>query len=244
MHSVSDKRRSANATRPSLNALADSENQFVILGNRLSIDFANTTTASDRLGGNLQTWDDLVDFLFATRLVDRNRSVSLKQLGRDSPGETHELVRVAHQLRDSLRSTFEAMALRARINPSWVHPINQILQLTDGHDELQELIPADRAAGRWALQFVAREQRLEWLLAAIARSAAEIISEGPDAPVRICANPQCGLFFYDTSRTAKRRWCSMAVCGNRHKVAGHARRFAAAADGKRRERPANRRGKT
>jgi len=245
MRSVSDKRRSANATRASLTAPEDPEKQFVILGNRLSIDFANTTSTSARLGGNLQTWDDLVDFLFATRLVDRNRSMSLKQLGRDSSGETQELVRVALQLRDSLRSTFEAMAMRARINPSWVHPINQILQLTDGHDELQELIPADRAAGRWALQFVAREQRLEWLLAAIARSAAEIISEGPDAPVRICANPQCGLFFYDTSRTGKRRWCSMAVCGNRHKVAGHAKRLAtAAADGKRRDRPANRRGKT
>ncbi len=245
MRSVSDKRRPANTARASLTALADSEEQFVILGNRLSIDFANTTSASDHPGGNLRAWDDLVDFLFATRLVDRNRSMSLKQLGRDSPGETQELVRVALQLRDSLRSTFEAMAMRARINPSWVHPINQILQLTDGHDELQELTPADQAAGRWALQFVAREQRLEWLLAAIARSAAEIISEGPDAPVRMCANPQCGLFFYDTSRTGKRRWCSMAVCGNRHKVAGHAKRLAtAAADGKRRDRPANRRGKT
>jgi len=244
MRAVRDKDRTANATRPSLNELADSEKQFVILGNRLSIDFANTSSASDPLGGNLQTWDDLVDFLFATRLVDTNRSMSLKQLGRDSPGETHEVVRVALQLRDSLRSAFEAMTMRARISPSWVHPINQILQLTDGHEELQELTPTERAAGRWALQFVAREQRLEWLLAAIARSAAEIISEGPDAPVRMCANPQCGLFFYDTSRTGKRRWCSMAVCGNRHKVAGHARRLAADADGKRRGRPANRRGKT
>src|SRR5712691_5896553 len=91
MRSVSDKRRPANTARASLTALADSEEQFVILGNRLSIDFANTTSASDRLGGNLRTWDDLVDFLFATRLVDRNRSMSLKQLGRDSPGKRRNL---------------------------------------------------------------------------------------------------------------------------------------------------------
>jgi len=81
MRSVSDKRRPANTARASLTALADSEKQFVILGNSLSIDFANTTSASDRLGGTLRTWDYLVDFLFATRLVDRNRSMSLKQLG-------------------------------------------------------------------------------------------------------------------------------------------------------------------
>src|SRR5713226_2766296 len=103
MRGFSDKDRPANATRPSLTALANSEKQFIILGNRLSIDFANTTSASDHLGGNLQTWDDLVDFLFATRLVDRNRSMSLKQLGRDSPGETQELVRVAQIGRASCR---------------------------------------------------------------------------------------------------------------------------------------------
>src|SRR5713226_24569 len=106
MRGFSDKDRPANAVRASLTALADSEKQFVILGNRLSIDFANTTSASDHLGGNLQAWDDLVDFLFATRLIDKNRSMSLKQLGGDSSGETQELVRVALQLRDSLRSTF------------------------------------------------------------------------------------------------------------------------------------------
>jgi predicted RNA-binding Zn ribbon-like protein len=69
-----------------------------------------------------------------------------------------------------------------------------------------------------------RERRLEWLLAAIARSAAELIAEGLAAPIRKCGNPVCPLYFYDASRTGRRRWCSMAVCGNRHKVAEHARR--------------------
>jgi predicted RNA-binding Zn ribbon-like protein len=64
-------------------------------------------------------------------------------------------------------------------------------------------------------------------LAAIARSAAELIVEGPNAPVRLCANPACRLFFYDDSRTHRRRWCSMAVCGNRHKVASFLRRHTA-----------------
>jgi predicted RNA-binding Zn ribbon-like protein len=76
----------------------------------------------------------------------------------------------------------------------------------------------------WKLEFVARESCLDWLLAAIARSAAEMIVEGAQARVRICANPVCGLFFSDHSRTHRRRWCSMAVCGNRNKVASFARR--------------------
>jgi predicted RNA-binding Zn ribbon-like protein len=63
-------------------------------------------------------------------------------------------------------------------------------------------------------------------LAAVARSGAEIFAESSRANLRLCANPRCGLLFYDTSRTHRRRWCSMAVCGNRSKVAAFARKHA------------------
>lgn len=39
--------------------------------------------------------------------------------------------------------------------------------------------------------------------------------------VRICGRPGCVLLFFDTSRNRGRRWCDMAVCGNRMKVAAH-----------------------
>jgi predicted RNA-binding Zn ribbon-like protein len=100
-------------------------------------------------------------------------------------------------------------------------PVNQILRITEGHDEL--ITDGDS----WRMEFQAREGGLDWLLAAIARSAAEIIVEGPRARLRTCANPVCGLFFSDDSRTRRRRWCSMAICGNRHKVASFARRHTA-----------------
>ena len=74
------------------------------------------------------------------------------------------------------------------------------------------------------MEFIAREGGLDWLLAAVARSAAEIVAEGARARLRVCANGDCGLFFYDESRTHRRRWCSMAVCGNRSKVAAFARK--------------------
>jgi predicted RNA-binding Zn ribbon-like protein len=102
-----------------------------------------------------------------------------------------------------------------------IEPINEVLQITEGHDELVH------ENARWRLEFVAREDSMEWLLAAVARSAAEIIVEGLAAPLRVCSNSGCGLFFYDTSRTHRRRWCSMARCGNRHKVATFSRRHSA-----------------
>jgi predicted RNA-binding Zn ribbon-like protein len=110
------------------------------------------------------------------------------------------------------------MVRKERIAREWVEPMNAILRITEGHDEL---LQQDQC---WRIEYVAREDGLDWLLAAIARSAAEIVVEGPKAPIRLCANPRCGLFFYDASRTHRRRWCSMAACGNRSKVAAFARK--------------------
>jgi hypothetical protein len=45
---------------------------------------------------------------------------------------------------------------------------------------------------------------------------------------RLCANPGCGTVFYDRSKNHSARWCSMQVCGNRHKVRAFRERHAAA----------------
>lgn len=37
--------------------------------------------------------------------------------------------------------------------------------------------------------------------------------------IRNCEHHECRLYFVDTSRSGKRRWCSMELCGNRQKAA-------------------------
>jgi len=131
-------------------------------------------------------------------------------------------LRKAQRLGSALRMAFDALLHRQRMLREWIEPVNEILRITEGHDEL---VFTDHDL---EIEFVAREGGLEWLLAAVARSGAEIIAEGTRARLRLCANPHCGLFFYDTSRTHRRRWCSMTLCGNRSKVAAFARRHASA----------------
>ena len=61
-------------------------------------------------------------------------------------------------------------------------------------------------------------------LGTIARDAASLIG-GPDAAsIRCCQEPRCAMLFVDRSRGRRRRWCSMAECGNRAKVAAHRQR--------------------
>ena len=188
-----------------------------LLGGRLAIDFANAPGVPGNPSEEF-SWEQLVLFLETAGVVSRERGLSLLALSQNDPQEAEEILSRAIRLRDGLRRAFRALVSKERVAPEWVKPINQVLQITEGHDELV----AD-AAG-WKLEFIAREGGSDWLLAAIARSAAEILTEGVGARLQVCGNPACGLFFCDRSRTKRRRWCSMAICGNRHKVASFARR--------------------
>ncbi|MEU6760251.1 CGNR zinc finger domain-containing protein [Streptomyces sp. NPDC046685] len=53
-----------------------------------------------------------------------------------------------------------------------------------------------------------------------ARNYLELLESGPDR-IRKCASATCLLHFHDVSRNGTRRWCSMAVCGNRAKASRH-----------------------
>jgi len=53
-------------------------------------------------------------------------------------------------------------------------------------------------------------------LLAVAGAAADLLTAHPPVPVAACPGEGCGWLFSDPRR--RRRWCSMAVCGNRSKA--------------------------
>ncbi len=65
---------------------------------------------------------------------------------------------------------------------------------------------------------------IEGALARLTESIAREVSQGHPERLRICANDECRWLFNDTSRTGRRKWCDMATCGNRAKVARHRER--------------------
>lgn len=68
---------------------------------------------------------------------------------------------------------------------------------------------------------------VQWL-APLAEAAAQLLVEGDFGLVRQCEHDDCTLWFYDRTKSHRRRWCSMSVCGNRHKVSAFRQRSAAA----------------
>jgi predicted RNA-binding Zn ribbon-like protein len=79
------------------------------------------------------------------------------------------------------------------------------------------LRPAGQAIG-WE---IGSQTGLTAPLLAAAWSAGELLTSPDRSLVRACPGPGCGWLFLD--RSGRRRWCTMATCGNREK----ARRFAA-----------------
>lgn len=55
---------------------------------------------------------------------------------------------------------------------------------------------------------------------------ARMAADGSWHRLRMCAATDCRWVFYDTSRNARGRWCSMQVCGNRDKTRRYRERHA------------------
>lgn len=90
------------------------------------------------------------------------------------------------------------------------------------------------ASGPAAAPQLDAEGALAWqgsaagLLAEVAREAVLLFGGAQAAHIRQCEADGCAILFLDTSRSRDRRWCSMAACGNKAKVAEFRRRKASA----------------
>ncbi len=54
----------------------------------------------------------------------------------------------------------------------------------------------------------------------VLQSLVETLAKYPSERIRKCEHESCILHYVDTSKSGKRRWCSMKLCGNRQKSAG------------------------
>ena len=73
--------------------------------------------------------------------------------------------------------------------------------------------------GRLLLTHTASGETTKALLGPVAEAVAQLLVEGNFELVKQCEHPDCILWFYDRTKAHKRRWCSMALCGNRYKAA-------------------------
>lgn len=71
---------------------------------------------------------------------------------------------------------------------------------------------------------VAGASGIDGALGALLAIVAHAVHDGSWVRLKACAAPTCRWAFYDSSRSHRRAWCSMEVCGNRNKVRAYRRR--------------------
>ena len=77
---------------------------------------------------------------------------------------------------------------------------------------------------RGRLRLAPADRGVNGALAEILSRVFEAQTSGEWRRLKTCPGPHCGWLFYDASRNASSRWCSMSICGNRTKTAAYRRR--------------------
>lgn len=117
-------------------------------------------------------------------------------------------------LREALRTGFKAILRREPVPDAVIAAVNTTLQ---GLSLRLTVTRSDSASG---LALSQRETVLgNPLDVAAAKDFARFVGGAEPERMRHCANPSCTMVFHDHGKNNRRRWCSMAACGNRDKVA-------------------------
>ncbi len=115
-------------------------------------------------------------------------------------------------------------------------PLNQLLARDEAYRQIEMSAPGDRGGnGGKGLQALRWQAKRHWnsprsLLLPIAEAMGDLVCKKDFTFVRKCEGATCTLWFLDVSKGHTRRWCSMAVCGNRAKAAAHRARVRSSAD--------------
>lgn len=125
--------------------------------------------------------------------------------------EPGALLAAALALREVIRGLLEQRKAGVQGDPA---ALNGFLRKAVSHPQLQWPAPGELHLARSR-----KQQTPEQFLSPIAEAAATLLVHGDFELIRTCEHPECVLWFYDRTKAHKRRWCSMALCGNRHKVA-------------------------
>jgi predicted RNA-binding Zn ribbon-like protein len=171
------------------------------IGDHPALDFLNTTVMENGvLTDRLQSDSDVLHWLSAMGF-DSPRSIAFM------PGT---LLKTARTVREALRSAVERTKAGEPLNLRYWNallaksPSRLAVTLHDGHTGVER---------RWS------SDTPEQVLGPLLESGMDLLISGDFNLIRHCEDHSCVLWFYDRTKSHRRRWCSMSACGNRNKVA-------------------------
>ena len=171
------------------------------IGNDLALDFINSA-----FGVGDDSWDCLAD--------DAGALAWIKAAGLLAPDFDAPVARLATVARSLRTAAGRLIDLNKPRDPHDFEVVNRILETgrpvrTLAQGEGDNIVLLERR----------RDDSAASLLEPVATALVQLLAQGDVAQVRQCEAHDCTLRFLDVTKSGRRRWCSMAVCGNRMKVA-------------------------
>ena len=190
--------------------------RFQFVAGHLALDFVNTVGFRgdpERREDHLQRAEDVRRWADQAQLPDQAAIDSGPRVGPAA-------LRHIRTVREQLFAVFHAIASGNPIPADVLARVGNAL-----HDcRAKRRLSVDGAEVRWAWRASARFT--DRLLYPVLTAGTELLTSDARGLVRQCEDADCGWLFLDRSNARKRRWCSMADCGNRNKVRNFYRREA------------------
>ncbi len=172
---------------------------FFFVGESLALDLVNTEVV---IRGKPRDLLDLSDGYAAWWENARlHHPKATWGIGLPSGPNDPVLLKAAKDLRSALRKIFEAVADSRHVDPADLAVLNRVL--ATGY----EMVEPAETGGLQAIQ-KSRTAGPQAVLLPVAQSARDLLVERDPARLHRCGNDRCVLLFYDTTKSATRRWCS------------------------------------
>ena len=178
-----------------------------------ALDFCNTLAGwnGEPRHEYLESFDHLVAWTRDRGLADETSAAELRQAAERNPAAARRALERARSLRRSLYAACTDPADDA----SW-EAVGREARAAAVHAVLHRDGPPGQ---RWS---IAAEAGLVRPVLEIAREAGALLATIDLRQVKACPGTGCGWLFLDPR--GRRRWCTMAVCGNRAKARRHVQR--------------------
>lgn len=198
----------------------------MFIADALGLDFLNSVaTPVDTPVDWIEDGEGLLAWLEQAGLVPADALEGLR--AQSMPGE---LDNVAAQAR-SLREWFRGFVVEHKgrpLTPADLRELEPLNRLLERDERFWRIEPRhSEAIGGLELRVMRRWRSPDALLLPIGEALARFVCDEDFSNVKACEGPACTLMFADHTRGRARRWCSMAICGNRAKQAAHRNRLKA-----------------
>ncbi|HEY4078252.1 MAG TPA: CGNR zinc finger domain-containing protein [Rhizomicrobium sp.] len=200
----------------------------IFVGDALGLDFLNSiATPVDTPVDWIANGEGLLDWLEQAQLVPTEALAGIR-----ANALAGELDKVADQAR-KLRTWFAGFVRQHKGRPlgakdvAELDPLNQLLERDESFNRVVATATKDMP---FRLQTTRRWRTPESLLLPIGEVMTQLVCTENFSNVKACEGPTCTLLFADHTRARARRWCSMAICGNRAKQTAHRHRLKAQRD--------------